>query len=82
MNDGGFDIGKIGFDEKFIDELLGIETVETKAQEYETSTVADRFWITIKGPLTDQAKVLDRMKEAMADLPLVSVEIGFQQLDG
>ena len=36
-------------------------------EDFDTSQVYDDFWISVRGPLADQAVVLDRMKELLAD---------------
>jgi hypothetical protein len=54
---------------------------EPEVQEVQTSDVADRFWIAIRGPLQHQAMVLQRMREATHDLDGVEVELGTHELD-
>jgi ParB-like chromosome segregation protein Spo0J len=66
----------LGYSPVEIAKLLG-ETIETIAVvEVATGTVEDRFWISIRGPLRDQAKTLNRLTRAMQDLPNVDVMLG------
>jgi hypothetical protein len=66
----------LGFLPEDVEALLGGTMQEVEVREIETSPVADRFWISIHGDLKDQAAVLKRLQEAMADLPGVTVELG------
>jgi len=45
-------------------------------QEMETGPVTDTFWISVRGPLAQQAPALQRIREIMAELPEVEVELG------
>lgn len=45
-------------------------------KEVETEPVLDRFWISVRGPLADQALALQRLQELMAVMPEVEVELG------
>ena len=54
--------------------LDGDEDIEVRA--IETGPVDDRFWISVRGPLTDQAQALERLKTLMGELPEVEVELG------
>jgi hypothetical protein len=67
-----------GFDLNLGDGPAGDGAVQVP-KLYESGTVTDEFWITIKGPLSDQAKALDRLKSAMADIGMVTVELGTTQ---
>ena len=44
--------------------------------EIDTERVNDRFWISIQGPLAQQAHALKRLRELMDELPEVEVELG------
>jgi ParB-like chromosome segregation protein Spo0J len=57
---------------KLFDEAGHDITVE----EVETETVADRFWISVYGPLPQQALALKRLQELMLEIPGVEVELG------
>lgn len=73
LGDIGFDLSLTGFDIEDLTQPGSLDVPAAKA--YETSPVTDTFWISIKGPLKDQASVLSRMKAAMADLGLVTVDL-------
>ncbi|MCL2076339.1 MAG: ParB/Srx family N-terminal domain-containing protein [Betaproteobacteria bacterium] len=80
LDDSGFDLDLIGWNADEIAALLdGSEDHEVK--EIHTGKVLDRFWISIRGQLPQQAEVLRRLQEAMADLP-VDVELGTVADDG
>lgn len=49
---------------------------ELKVEEVQTRAVADRFWISVRGPLAAQAKALQRLRQLMTELDGVEVEIG------
>ena len=42
----------------------------------DTDVVTDDFWITVQGPLKQQAEALSKVREVMAEIPEVTVEIG------
>ena len=44
--------------------------------EVETGTVEDRFWISVRGPLVQQAEALQRLKAFMREVPGITVELG------
>lgn len=73
LKEGGFDIGLAGFDDMAAS-LPSEKTLEVK--EVETGLVADRFWISIRGPLAHQARTLQILRDALASLPAVDVELG------
>ena len=80
LKDLGFELDTIGFDgDIFGKDESGDKKVTMKP--YESSTVNDEFWITIKGPLYNQAESLRILKEAMKDLGGVSVNIGTTQIE-
>lgn len=66
-----FDLDALGFD-------LGSEELPAVAPEEksETGEVQDVFWISVVGPLKNQAQALDRLRSVMADLEPVTVELG------
>ena len=55
-------------------EQSGVEDIEVF--EIETSNVTDHFWLAVRGPLSEQALVLQRMKALLVEYPAVTVEIG------
>ena len=72
-----FELDTLGFD----DWLAGGEP-EIDVVEIETGAVEDKFWVSIRGPLEQQAEVLQRLAEAMKKLPGVEVGIGTVNKDG
>jgi len=67
----------IGFDDTEVSRLLDeLEEDAIEVEELSADLVSDSFWITIRGPLANQAAALDRLKAAMVDLEDVDVELG------
>lgn len=67
----------IGYSQDDVDKLFtDHEDPELLIKAVETEDVLDTFWITIRGPLGQQAFALKRLRELMADLPGVGVELG------
>jgi ParB-like chromosome segregation protein Spo0J len=67
----------VGFTEEEVTKILadiGEETLDVV--EVETTRVADRYWISVRGPLYEQAEVLQHMKEVLKKYPETSVELG------
>jgi ParB-like chromosome segregation protein Spo0J len=75
---GMLDPASIGFSAPEIDDLLKDGEDELEVVELATSTVSDRFWISIRGPLYQQAAVLQLLHAGTADMPNVVVELGTQ----
>lgn len=66
----------VGFSDKQGEKLLkALDDEEIEVREIETSVVQDTFWISIRGPLIQQADVLTRLKEVMKEFRAVSVEM-------
>lgn len=57
-------------------EPLEAQVRRAKATEVPTSLVGDTFWISIRGPLAQQADVLLAIEGAVGGMPGVSVELG------
>ncbi len=72
-----FELDTLGFDDWLADGEPEIDVVEI-----ETGPVEDKFWVSIRGPLEQQAEVLQRLAEAMKKLPGVEVGIGTVNKDG
>ena len=71
------DLPAIGFTPDEVAELLRDEDeAAIEVFEIDTTAVADRFWLSVRGPLKDQAQALQRVQEVMRDLPEVEVELG------
>lgn len=75
LRDDGQDLGVLGFGDKELAGLLsGPEALEV--QEIETGDVSDEFWISVRGPLADQAAALKALETVMKQFPGVSVDLG------
>ncbi len=71
----GEDFTGIGFSPNEIDKLLKpAEDIEVK--EIETGPVDDEFWISIRGPLAQQANALKALQDAMKPFDGVTVDQG------
>ncbi|HTE37524.1 MAG TPA: ParB/Srx family N-terminal domain-containing protein [Reyranella sp.] len=71
----GSDLASLGFAPAELDKLMPAESA-TQVEELDVSTVGDRFWISVRGPLASQARALQRLRELMAEVPGVVVEQG------
>lgn len=75
LHDAGEDLGSLGFSDRETGRLLDPpDDIEVKA--IETSDVADEFWISVRGPLPQQAEALKRLDDALKPLSGVTVELG------
>lgn len=74
LADMGFDIALTGFDELL--EEAGRERAESEVRLVQTSQVADRFWISVRGPLAKQAQALRRLLEVMQEIGGIDVALG------
>lgn len=73
----GFDLKGVGLDI----EIGGCEDSPRQAvvEEIDVSAVADKFWISVRGPLEQQAEALQRLRDLMRELPGVEVDLGTVQ---
>lgn len=75
LHDAGEDLGVLGFTDNETKRLLDPpDDIEVKA--IETGDVADEFWISVRGPLPQQAEALKRLDDALKPLSGVTVELG------
>lgn len=83
LSDLGANIDILGLSDK---ELAGIfpdlEGGEAEEKSIETSDVNDVFWVSVSGPLHQQAKTLQRLVDVMESIPGVAVELGTVRRDG
>jgi ParB-like chromosome segregation protein Spo0J len=70
-----YDATLSGFTEKEIDRILDPGDLPV-IREIETGPVPDRFWISIRGPLAHQAKVLDIVKAQIDSLDDIELDVG------
>ncbi len=67
----------VGFNDDEAAKLLrSFGDTELEVREIATSTVNDTFWISVRGPLRQQAEVLQKLKQLMAENHAVSIELG------
>jgi ParB-like chromosome segregation protein Spo0J len=66
-----------GFSTDEVTKLLApVEPADLVVHEIEFDDRRDTFWISVHGPLADQAQALQRLKALMADMPRVEVTLG------
>jgi ParB-like chromosome segregation protein Spo0J len=83
LSEAGFSLGLTGFDLAELGSLLSEDTdTGIVRQPVETGDVQDTFWISVRGPLEQQAQALQRLRALMADLPGVDVELGTVHVGG
>jgi ParB-like chromosome segregation protein Spo0J len=70
------DLEGLGYTAAEADALLADTVEDLDVVEVPTGEVADRFWISVRGPLAQQSKALQQLKVALADVPEVEVELG------
>lgn len=69
------DATSIGFSENEVKRMLrGNDDLEVK--EIDTDKVEDEFWISVRGPLDQQALALKAIEQIMLKFPGVSVDLG------
>jgi hypothetical protein len=66
------------FDENERKKLLKSGGKVPTIRELETGPVNDRFWIAVRGPLKAQAKALQRLRDVLAEIPDLEVELGLR----
>jgi ParB-like chromosome segregation protein Spo0J len=66
----------LGFSPAELDKILLAESGDLEVREIETGPVNDEFWISIRGPLAQQASALRALKAAMKPFASVTVEQG------
>ena len=75
LQDEGEDALVLGFSPGELKGLLD-EPADLEVREIETGPVDDEFWISLRGPLAHQAKVLRILQDAMKPFAGVTVEQG------
>jgi len=69
------DLEAVGYSAAEVEQLLGDAARDIDVVEVPVGEVADRFWISIRGPLREQAAALQQLQRALRDLPEVEVEV-------
>ena len=69
--------GGVGYSEAEAKAMMfGLAEDDLKVFKIETDAVTDKFWISVRGPLGEQAAVLQRIKLLLNENPRVVVELG------
>src|SRR5579871_4193724 len=79
LADAGFDVSLTGMSAEDVRRLTGDGGEEgggLEVREIATTAVKDEFWISVRGPLAHQADALLRLRELMAEMDGVSIELG------
>lgn len=71
-----FGLEGLGFSRDDLAQLADAGDMTAAVQEVPVSPVEDRFWISVRGPLAQQAQALQALRGVMAEIPGVMVEIG------
>jgi len=75
LSDEGEDAIGLGFSPNELSRLLK-EPEDLEVHEIETGPVDDEFWISVRGPLAQQANALKALNDAMKPFAGVEVELG------
>jgi ParB-like chromosome segregation protein Spo0J len=75
LQDDGENALSLGFSQGELKKLLD-EPDDLEVKEIETGAVEDEFWISIRGPLAQQANALRALEQAMKPFAGVTVEQG------
>jgi ParB-like chromosome segregation protein Spo0J len=75
LSEDGFDFAAIGFLDEEVAALLAQDD-ELDVIEIDTDEVEDTFWVSIRGPLPQQAAVLQRLQAVMSEFEGVEVDLG------
>jgi len=75
LDDLGFDISLTGFD-AFSEPGEVVEAKDKAREVIATGDLSARFWISLRGPLEDQARVLDAIKVALGAPGQVEIDTG------
>jgi ParB-like chromosome segregation protein Spo0J len=70
------DYAALGFSTDDIEALFKDNGQALTVYEIDATTVQDEFWISVRGPLADQARALQRLKEVLAEFPAIDIELG------
>lgn len=65
-----------GFSAEEAEKLFGGGGSDLELVELDTTKLDDEFWINVRGPLAEQAQVLQRIKQLLAEYPTVNVKLG------
>lgn len=71
----GLELTITGFSEDEISKLFD-DSADVAIVELPTDRVDDRFWISVQGPIEQQANALERLTQVLADFPEIKVDLG------
>lgn len=71
----------LGLDALFEKEVVESKKNEATLHDFSVTTAYDKFWISVRGPLQHQAKVLKLLAEIREQIPQIEVEIGINEQD-
>jgi ParB-like chromosome segregation protein Spo0J len=75
LADEAYDVTLTGFTDEELTEFFGEGAGGSTVKALPVGDVADRFWISIRGPLAAQADTLQKIRALLEELP-VDVELG------
>jgi ParB-like chromosome segregation protein Spo0J len=75
-----FDLSLTGFNDEDLKNMMG-HAGPSGVVEIPVTEVDDRFWISLRGPLADQARVLQMVKAIAKELPTVELDLGVISLE-
>lgn len=78
LEQSGFNLSLAGFDESDLAALeKAAEAINNTADVHDvTDQLADEFWVSIRGPMVSQTETLDILRESLANVPGVEIEVG------
>ncbi len=76
LEDIGFDLNLTGFGQETMPEAGAKTKAPVVREVLETGPLEARFWISLRGPLQEQARVLDAVKKALGAPGEVEIDIG------
>lgn len=83
LTDLGFDLTKLGYSQGELRVINGADGAAPAlvVREVPTGPVADEFWISVRGPLAQQADALQKLEVVMKELAGVRVELGTSEME-
>jgi hypothetical protein len=67
----------VGYDDDEVGRLFSkLDAADLVVHEIEASDRQDKFWISVYGPLREQARALQRLKDVYREMPHITVVLG------
>lgn len=78
LEQAGFNLSLVGFDDSDLAALeKAAESVSIGADVHDvTDQLSDEFWVSIRGPMVSQTETLEVLRECLANVPGVEIEVG------